>query len=170
VHLREERNAQGYGIEIAPQRILACLKNGVNVIQMDLESGLSGFGNHAFDCVILSQTLQAMHHTELMLRELLRVGREAIVSFPNFGYWRHRLQVLEGRMPVSRNLPYQWYDTPNVHLGTFADFEDLCRKIDARILQRMVLNDGRRISWLPNLRGNLALYRVQSNGHGRAAA
>lgn len=160
--LREERGTLGYGVEIAADNILACLRNGVNVIQMDLESGLSGFEAGAFDCVILSQTLQAMHHTELMMREMLRVGREAIVTFPNFGYWRNRLQVLRGAMPVSRDLPYQWFDTPNVHLCTLADFEDFCGQHDVRILERLALDGGRPIHTLPNLRGSLAIYRVRS--------
>jgi methionine biosynthesis protein MetW len=160
--LREERNIEGYGVEIAATNIVACLKHGVNVIQMDLESGLSGFGNDAFDCVILSQTLQAMHHTELMMREMLRVGREAIVTFPNFGYWRHRLQILGGYMPVSRNLPYQWFDTPNIHLCTLADFEQFCRRLKVRILERLVLAAGQPVMSMPNLRGDLAIYRVMS--------
>ena len=160
--LREERGAAGYGIEIAADNIVACVKNGVNVIQMDMESGLSGFENSAFDCVILSQTLQAMHHTELMMREMLRVGLEAIVTFPNFGYWRHRLQVLQGRMPVSRDLPYQWFDTPNIHLCTLADFEALCDRFDVSILERLVLDGGRVVHSLPNLRGSLAVYRVKA--------
>lgn len=163
--LREERGAAGYGIEIAADNIVACVKNGVNVIQMDMESGLSGFENAAFDCVILSRTLQAMHHTELMIREMLRVGQEAIVTFPNFGYWRHRLQVLRGRMPVSRDLPYQWFDTPNIHLCTLADFESLCERLDVAVLERLVLDGGRVVRSLPNLRGSLAVYRVKSAQH-----
>jgi methionine biosynthesis protein MetW len=160
--LREQRGASGYGIEIAPANIVACLKNGVNVIQMDLESGLSGFADNAFDCVILSQTLQAMHHTELMMREMLRVGRQGIVSFPNFGYWKHRLQILSGHMPISNRLPYQWFDTPNIHLCTLADFEAFCRNLGVRILERLVLDDGRSVSVLPNLLGSLAIYRFES--------
>jgi methionine biosynthesis protein MetW len=160
--LREERGATGYGIEIAANNIVACLANGVNVIQRDLESGLSGFEAGAFDCVILSQTLQAMHHTELMMREMLRVGREAIVTFPNFGYWRNRLQVLRGKMPVSRDLPYQWFDTPNVHLCTLADFEAFCGDLQVHILERLALDGGEPIRTLPNLRGSLAIYRVRS--------
>ncbi|HVK53518.1 MAG TPA: methionine biosynthesis protein MetW [Burkholderiales bacterium] len=160
--LRNERGATGYGVEIAADNILACVKNGVNVIQMDLESGLSGFQANSFDCVILSQTLQAVRKTELMVREMLRVGREAIVTFPNFGYWRHRMHVLRGHMPVSRDLPYQWFDTPNVHLCTLADFEAFCGQLGVRILERMVLDDGQTINVLPNLRGSLAIYRVKA--------
>ena len=108
----------GYGVEISDDNIVACIQNQVNVIQGDLESGLSGFESNAFDYVILSQTLQATRHTEPLMQEMLRVGREGIVSFPNFGYWRNRMNILQGNMPVSEDLPYQWYDTPNVHLCT----------------------------------------------------
>lgn len=161
-YLREVRAATGYGIEIAPNHVAECLKKGVNVIQQDLESGLSAFNAGSFDCVILSQTLQAMHHTELMMREMLRVGRVAIVTLPNFGYWRHRAQVAMGRMPVSTDLPYQWYDTPNVHLCTLADFESFCQRLNARIIERLVLRDGRTVNLLHNLLGSLAIYRVQA--------
>lgn len=160
--LRNERGASGYGIEIAPDNIIASIRNGVNVIQKDLETGLSGFAAHSFDCVILSQTLQAMHHTELMMKEMLRVGREAIVTFPNFGHWRHRLQILLGNMPVSSDLPYQWYNTPNIHLCTLADFEMLCKTLDVHILERLVLEEGKHINTLPNLRGSLAIYRIKA--------
>jgi methionine biosynthesis protein MetW len=111
---------------------------------------------------VLSQTLQAVRHTERIIREMLRVGREGIVAFPNFGYWRHRLQVLAGHMPVSKNLPYQWYDTPNVHLFTIADFEDFCASHGVRVLERKVINEGRPVSWLPELLGSLAVYRLNS--------
>lgn len=158
-YLWEQRRAHGYGIEIDDANVVACVQNDVNVLQMNLESGLSTFGDNSFDCVILSQTLQAVRHTEEIMREMLRVGREAIVSFPNFGYWNGRLQVLSGRMPVSENLPYQWYDTPNVHLCTLSDFEDLARKIGVRIIERVVLHEGRHVNLLPNLFGSLAVYR-----------
>lgn len=161
-YLRESRNAFGYGVEIADEKIAACVRNGVNAIQSDLESGLSTFASHSFDYVILSQTLQAMHHTEDIIREMLRVGREAIVSFPNFGHLGHRLQVLAGRMPVSRELPYQWYDTPNVHLCTLKDFEDFCATHGVEILERLVLHRGRRVRLLPNLLGSLAVYRLKA--------
>ncbi|HEY5862536.1 MAG TPA: methionine biosynthesis protein MetW, partial [Casimicrobiaceae bacterium] len=120
--LRGARNAGGYGVEIDEAGFLASVQNGVDVIQGDLERGLAGFDDGSFDCVVLSQTLQAMRHIEEIVREMLRVGREAIVTFPNFGHWTHRLQILRGRMPVSESLPYQWYDTPNIHLCTVADF------------------------------------------------
>jgi methionine biosynthesis protein MetW len=155
-YLRESRAAFGYGIEIDDAGVLASIGNGVNVIQSDLESGLAGFDNRSFDSVILSQTLQAM-----------RVGREAIVTFPNFGHWSHRMQVLRGRMPVSKNLPYQWYDTPNIHLCTVADFDAFCAARRFDVLERVVLHDARRVSMLPNLFGSLAIYRFR---HGADSA
>jgi methionine biosynthesis protein MetW len=158
-HLWQERRAPGYGVEIEDERVIACVANDVNVIQVDLESGLSLFADHSFDCVILSLTLQAMRHQEAILREMLRVGREAIVSFPNFGHWSSRLQVLAGRMPVSSTLPYEWYDTPNLHHCTITDFEDLCRKIGIRIGERVVLHDGKPVTVMPNLLGSVAVYR-----------
>jgi methionine biosynthesis protein MetW len=160
-YLRESRAATGYGIEIDDAGVLASIGNGVNVIQSDLESGLAGFDDQSFDSVILSQTLQAMRHTEQIVLEMLRVGREAIVTFPNFGYWAHRWQVVRGRMPVSRDLPYQWYDTPNIHLCTVADFDAFCRERSFRVLERVVLHETRRVLTLPNLFGSLAIYRFQ---------
>ena len=160
-YLRESRGASGYGIEIDDAGVLASIGNGVNVIQSDLESGLAGFDDQSFDSVILSQTLQAMRHIEELVAEMLRVGREAIVSFPNFGNWSHRLQVLKGRMPVSKSLPYEWYDTPNVHLCTVADFDAFCAERSFHVLDRVVLRDGRRVSVLPNLFGSLAIYRFR---------
>ena len=158
-YLWQAREAPGYGVEIDDESVLACVANDVNVLQADLESGLSLFADGSFDCVILSQTLQAMRHQEAILREMLRVGREAIVSFPNFGYWGARLQVALGRMPVSESLPYEWYETPNVHHCTLEDFEDLCRKIGIRVRERLVLHEGRAVEVLPNLLGSLAVYR-----------
>ena len=158
-YLWKERRAYGYGIEIDDAKVAACVRNDVNVLQMNLESGLSAFRDGSFDFVILSQTLQAMHRSENIVREMLRVGREAIVSFPNFGHWASRLQVLAGRMPVSSDLPHAWYDTPNVHLCTIKDFEDLARKLGVRILERVVLHRGRPVSVMPNLLGSLAVYR-----------
>ena len=160
-YLRHERNASGYGVEIDEAGVLTCVRNGVNVIQCDLESGLSDFEDRAFDYVILSQTLQAVRHSERIVREMLRVGREGIVTFPNFGYWKNRLQVIRGKMPVSENLPFQWYDTPNIHLCTITDFEDFCRAHSVRILERTVITDGGAVSFLPNLLGALAVYRFQ---------
>jgi methionine biosynthesis protein MetW len=158
-HLWQERQAPGYGVEIDDAKVLDCVENDVNVLQVDLESGLSLFGDHTFDCVILSETLQTIHRIEFLMREMLRVGREVIVSFPNFGHWNARLQVALGRMPVSETLPYEWYETPNVHHCTTADFEDLCRRLRVRIRERLVLHKGRPVTFLPNLLGSVAVYR-----------
>lgn len=160
-YLKETRAVRGYGVEINDIDIVSCIANGVNVIQNDLESGLSDFEDGSFDFVILSQTLQATRHTEALIREMLRVGREGIVSFPNFGYWKNRLNVLRGNMPVSRELPYQWFDTPNVHLCTLHDFEGFCRNHGVVVLERRVMTGEREVSLLPNLLGSTAVYRFQ---------
>lgn len=160
-YLHGTRKASGYGVEIDDINIVACIRNGVNVIQSDFETGLSSFENEAFDYVILSQTLQATRHTEALMQEILRVGREGIVSFPNFGYWRGRLNVLLGNMPVSKDLPYQWYDTPNVHLCTLHDFETFCTRKSVRILDRRVMTGKSEVKLLPNLLGSTAVYRFR---------
>jgi methionine biosynthesis protein MetW len=160
--LNRTRATRGYGVEINDDNIVTCVKNGINVIQNNLESGLSTFESDSFDYVILSQTLQAVHQTESIVKEMLRVGRQAIVTFPNFGYWRNRWQILAGRMPVSKTLPYQWYDTPNVHLCTINDFEDFCHQHNVQILEREILTRGNKVELLPNWLGNLAVYRIQS--------
>jgi len=160
-YLGEARHVHGYGVEISPDNIVACVRNGVNVIQDDLETGLEEIEDGSFDCVILSQTLQAMRHTEAVVDEMLRVGRQGIVTFPNFGYWRNRLAVALGNMPVSENLPYQWYDTPNVHLCTIDDFEAFCMQRKVRICDRVVLSRGTPVTVLPNLLGDLAVYRFE---------
>jgi methionine biosynthesis protein MetW len=160
-YLKTERAVRGYGVEISDAGIVACIQNGVNVIQNDLDSGLSDFESNSFDYVILSQTLQATRHTEPLIQEMLRVGRQGIVSFPNFGYWRARLDVLLGRMPVSKDLPYQWYDTPNVHLCTLDDFETLCREHRVQIQERRVMTGDDEVHVLPNLLGSMAVYRFQ---------
>ena len=160
-YLKQSREVRGYGIEISDADVLACVKNGVNVIQSDLEAGLAGFDAGSFDYVILSQTLQAMRHTEQIVMEMLRVGRQGIVSFPNFGYWPQRLQVLRGRMPVSDVLPYLWYNTPNVHLCTLTDFEDFCASHGVRILERIAMQGRRRVHIAPNLRSSVAVYRFE---------
>ena len=160
-YLRESRHVTGYGVEIEDDRVLDCVKNGVNVIQGDLERGLSDFEDRSFDYVILSLTLQAVRNSERIVADMLRVGREGIVTFPNFGYWKNRLQVIGGHMPVSDNLPYEWHDTPNVHLCTIADFERFCAGHGVKILERKVLTRGRPVSLLPNFRGSLAVYRFQ---------
>lgn len=157
-YLQRERNISGYGVEIDDANVLACVKNGVHVIQRNLERGLRDFEDQSFDYVILSQTLQAMRNGERLIQEMLRVGRVGIVTFPNFGYWRNRLQILGGRMPVSETLPYQWFDTPNIHLCTLDDFERFCSERGIRIVERKVLTKGRSVRSLPNLLGALAIY------------
>jgi methionine biosynthesis protein MetW len=161
-YLGARRGISGYGVEIEDDRVLACVKNGVNVIQTDLERGLSEFEDNSFDYVILSQTIQAVKNSEVVMREMLRVGREGIVTFPNFGYWKNRLQIAGGRMPVSDNLPYEWFNTPNVHLCTIADFERFCAERRIRIVERKVLTLGRAVTVLPNLLGALAVYHFGS--------
>jgi len=160
-YLKDTRAVRGYGVEISDLDILSCIANGVNVIQNDLESGLADFESNSFDYVMLSQTLQATRHTEPLIQEMLRVGREGIVSFPNFGYWKNRVNVLRGNMPVSRELPYQWYDTPNVHLCTLHDFEDFCRDHHVAVLERRVMTGNSEVKVLPNLLGSTAVYRFQ---------
>ena len=162
-YLRNSLEVKGYGVEKDDAKWLACMQNGSNVIQMDLEDGLSGFEDQSFDTVILSQTLQAMHHTEEIVQEMLRVGREVIVTFPNFGYWRNRLQILTGNMPVSKTLPYQWFDTPNVHLCTISDFDQFCKNHNITVLERRVITDTQAVEFMPNLLGNLAMYRFKAS-------
>ena len=153
---------KGYGIEKNDAHWLNTLKKGLNIIQMDLESGLSGFESQSFDVVVLSQTLQAMHNTETIVHEMLRVGKEVIVTFPNFGYWRDRIQLIQGQMPVSRALPYEWYNTPNIHLCTIKDFDEFCIKNKISIKERLILTHGKPIHFMPNLMGELAMYRLVS--------
>jgi methionine biosynthesis protein MetW len=158
--LKTNNNVQGFGIEKDEKNWLLSLKNNIDVIQMDLEAGLSGFENNSFDTVILSKTLQAMHNIEEIMQEMLRVGNEVIITFPNFGYWKDRLQVMLGNMPISDELPYQWYNTPNIHLCTLSDFDQFCHKHKMKVLDRLVLTNNKPISVLPNLFGALALYRL----------
>ena len=165
-HLKETRQITGYGMEIDDDNIVKSLIADVDVIQTDLDKGLSEFTEHAFDYVIMSQTLQATRHPDKLLLEMLRVGHEGIVTFPNFGHWQVRLKLLAtGRMPVSRTLPNQWYDTPNIHLCTLRDFEELCKKLGIKILERAVVDATHRTSLgvrlLPNLLGEIAIYRFR---------
>ena len=153
---------KGYGIEKDDAHWLNTLKQGLNVIQMDLEAGLSGFESQSFDVVVLSQTLQAMHNTEKIVHEMLRVGKEAIVTFPNFGYWRYRIQLIQGQMPVSKTLPYEWYNTPNIHLCTIKDFDEFCVKNKIGVKERLILTHSKPIHLMPNLMGALAMYRLVS--------
>lgn len=155
------KNCTGYGVEIAANHVQAAIERGVNVIQADIEEGLAIFGNHNFDVIVLSQTIQSMRDTQVILQNLTRIAKQAIVSFPNFGYWRNRLQIgLNGHMPVSERMPHQWYDTPNIHLCTLQDFELLCTNNQLRVLERAVMTGNKRIEKLPNLLGSLAFYRV----------
>jgi methionine biosynthesis protein MetW len=163
-YLIDTRGVRGVGVEIDPGNVLASLRNGINVIQMNLEAGLAGFGDGSFDHVVMSQSLQMVHRTEQILREMLRVGREAVVSFPNFGYHRHRAAIAAGRMPVSESLPYQWYDSPNVRFFTIADFEDLCAARGILITERRGFDDGRQVSEDPNLNASVAVYRLRRAG------
>lgn len=164
-HLQRECGVSGYGLEIDAANIVKCVERGINVIQTDLDSGLSDFDEDSFDYVIMTQTLQATRFPHLILREMLRVGREGIVTFPNMAHWRARWQLALGHMPVTRSLPHQWYDTENLHLCTLADFEDLCRHEHIDILQRAAVDNAHRSSLgmrlLPNLLGEVALYRFR---------
>lgn len=161
-HLRDARQCAGYGVEIADHHVLECVKRGVNVVQMNLDAGLRLFPDNKFDAVVLSQTLQAMHQVEAVLREMARVGRQGIVSFPNFGHWKHAIALLAGRMPVTKQIPYQWYDTPNIHLCTPKDFEILAAKLGLTITGRALLADGEPVSVLPALRATVAVYRFDT--------
>jgi methionine biosynthesis protein MetW len=160
--LAREHGVKGYGIEIDDANVLAALCNGVNVLQGNLERGLASFADASFDTVLLSQTLQAMHGIEALLKDMVRVGREAVVSFPNFRYAPNFRQLEAGRMPVSDTLPHQWHNTPNVHLCTLADFEDLCSQLGLEIVERVALADGKPVAADPNVNGELAIYRIRS--------
>lgn len=160
--LRDERQVRGAGVEIDDHYVIACVRRGVDVIQQNLEDGLALFDDGQFDTVVLSQTLQSMHRTEHILREMTRVARYGVVSFPNFGYWPHGWSILRGRMPVTGQMPYEWYNTPNIHLCTLRDFEGLAAKLGLRILQRATFNDDREVRLLPGWRSTLAVYRFAS--------
>jgi len=150
-HLQATRGCSGYGIEIDDANVLACVKRGVNVIQLNLDEGLSMFGDQSFDVVLQIDTLQHLRNAEVVLRETARVGRTGIVAFPNFGHWPNRLSVLLGRMPVTRRLPYQWYDTPNIRVGTHADLQLLTQRNGLQILDSFGLHNGRTVRFAPNL-------------------
>jgi methionine biosynthesis protein MetW len=161
--LRDNRQVRGAGVEIDDDSVIACVQRGVEVVQQNLEGGLALFDDGQFETVVLSQTLQSMHHTVHILREMARVARYGIVSFPNFGYWPHGWAILRGRMPVTGQMPYQWYDTPNIHLCTLRDFEDLAGQVGLRILERATFNEGREVRVLPQWRSTLAVYRFASD-------
>jgi methionine biosynthesis protein MetW len=159
--LKRERGCTGYGVEIADANVLACVKRGVDVIQLNLDEGLALFDDNSFDVVLQIDTLQHLRNTETMLVETARVGRVGIVAFPNFAHWPNRLAVLRGRMPVTRRLPYQWYDTPNIRVGTFKDFEVLATKNKLSILDAFGLQDDREVRVLPNVRAATAVFRFE---------
>ncbi|MFN3569144.1 MAG: methionine biosynthesis protein MetW [Polaromonas sp.] len=160
-HLVRERGCTGYGVEIADANIQACVARGVNVIQLNLDEGLAMFGDASFDVVLQIDTLQHLRNAEIMLRETARVGRTGIVAFPNFGHWPNRLAVLRGRMPVTKVLPYQWYDTPNIRVGTMQDFAALAQKNRLQILDAFGLQDGQEIRFWPNARASRAVFKFQ---------
>lgn len=163
-HLQQTKNTTGYGLELNPELIARCIDSGVNVIQTNLDQGLANFDTNSFDFVILSLTLQAMHNPGTLLEEMLRVGRQGIVTFPNFAYWRNRLQItINGKMPVSEELPFKWYDTPNIHLCTIRDFEKLCAQLGFVIEASIAVHSNGKsnpgLKVLPNLFGEIAVFR-----------
>ena len=159
--LQREKGCSGYGVELADANVLQCVQRGVDVVQLDLEEGLALFDDQSFDVVLQIDTLQAIRHTERMLRETARVGRIGIVAFPNFAHWPNRLRVAGGRMPVTRALPYEWHDTPNIRVGTFADFEVLARKSGLTVTDSFGLQDGQVVRRWPNLRASVAVFRFE---------
>ena len=158
-HLQATRGCSGYGIEIDDANVLACVQRGVNVIQLNLDEGLSMFGDQSFDVVLQIDTLQHLRNAEVVLRETARVGRTGIVAFPNFAHWPNRLSVLRGRMPVTRRLPYQWYDTPNIRVGTHADLEVLALRNGLQILDSFGIQNGRTVRFAPNLLASTAVLK-----------
>lgn len=159
--LQRDRGCTGYGIEIDDANVIACVKRGVNVIQLNLDEGLSMFDDDQFDVVLQIDTLQHLRNAEVMLRETARVGKCGIVAFPNFAHWPNRLSVLRGRMPVTRRLPYQWYDTPNIRVGTYADFEVLARTCGLRVTDSFGLHGGEVVRRWPNLMASVAVFRFE---------
>ena len=160
-HLQQHRQCSGYGVELADENVLACVQRGVNVIQLNLEDGLATFADQSFDVVLQLDTMQHLRNTERMLRETARVGRVGIISFPNFAHWPNRLSVVRGRMPVTKALPYQWYDTPNLRVGTYTDFEALARKDGLRILDSFGIQHGAPVRRWPNLMASVAVFTFQ---------
>lgn len=164
--LTELKSVQAYGLEIDEDNIEACVRKGVNVIQYNLDAGLSAFNDKSFDLVVMTQALQAVNYPDKVLDEMLRIGGESIITFPNFAHWKCRTYLLlNGKMPVSKSLPYSWYDTPNIHLCTFKDFERLCRQRQIKIINRTVVDHAYHDSFLmrrfPNLFGEIAIYHVR---------
>ena len=161
-YLKEKKDIKGFGIEKNKDNWLLSLKNNIDVIQMDLEAGLAGFETNSFDLVILSKTIQSMNHIEEIIHEMMRVGKEVIITFPNFGYWKNRFQIIQGNMPVSDELPYKWFETPNIHLCTIQDFDNLCRENKIKVEKRLILTDKKSVNFYPNFFGALALYKLVS--------
>ena len=159
--LRDTRQCTGYGVEIADDNVLACARRGVDAIQLNLEDGLAIFEDRSFDVVLQLDTMQHLRHTERMLRETARVGRIGIVSFPNFAHWPNRLSIFRGRMPVTKRLPYQWYDTPNIRVGTFKDFEVLATRSHLTVLEAYGLQEGREVRFMPNARAGTAVFKFE---------
>ena len=160
-YLQQQRGCSGYGVELDDANVLACVRRGVDVLQLNLEDGLAMFGDNSFDVVLQIDTLQHLRNAEIMLRETARIGRLGIVAFPNFAHWPNRLSVLRGRMPVTRRLPYQWYDTPNIRVGTFKDFEVLAHKNRLQVRDAFGLQDGETVRFLPNLRAGTAVFCLE---------
>ena len=159
-HLQTTKGCSGYGVEIDDANVLACVKRGVSVVQLNLDQGLSAFADQSFDVVLQIDTLQHLRNAETMLRETARVGRMGIVAFPNFAHWPNRFRVLAGRMPVTKRLPYQWYDTPNIRVGTYADFELLARRNGLQLEDSFGLQDGQEVRWQPNLLASTAVFKL----------
>ena len=159
-HLQQTRRCTGYGIEIDDANVLACVQRGVNVIQLNLDEGLAMFADASFDVVLQLDTLQHLRNAEVMLLETVRVGRVGIIAFPNFAHWPNRLSVLRGRMPVTKRLPYQWYDTPNIRVGTHADLQTLAQRSGLTVLDRFGLQNGRTVRFAPNLLAGTSVYTL----------
>ena len=160
-YLVRQRGCTGYGVELNDANVLACTRRGVNVLQLNLEDGLAIFEDNSFDVVLQIDTLQHLRNAEVMLRETARIGKQGIVAFPNFAHWPNRLSVLQGRMPVTKRLPYQWYDTPNIRVGTFKDFEVLALKNKLRIVDSFGLQNGNIQRILPNMLASTAVFHLE---------
>jgi methionine biosynthesis protein MetW len=161
-YLRDHKQCTGYGVEIDDAKVHACLARGIDVLQLNLEEGLAIFEDHSFDMVLQIDTLQHLRNAEVMLRETARVGHSAVVAFPNFAHWPNRLSVLQGRMPVTKRLPYQWYDTPNIRVGTYADFEILAQRMGLAVIDSFGLQQGQEVRWLPNWRASTAVFKISN--------
>jgi methionine biosynthesis protein MetW len=160
-YLQKNRACSGYGVEIDDLNIQACVNRGVNVIQLNLDEGLNMFADQSFDVVLQIDTLQHLRNAEVMLRETVRVGRIGILAFPNFAHWPNRLSILAGRMPVTKRLPYEWYDTPNIRVGTFADFTQLALQNELKIIDSFGLQEGQEVRSWPNLMAGTAVFKLQ---------